>query len=145
MIRTKPLTRKAPMRRSAKRMRSGRSTGTPTKAEAARMAAIKEAGCVVANELGIFFTDENGERQPVPCEIHHLTVGGRHGQKRRGHLFTVGLNPWLHRGVPFGGMSVVSCQMRFGPSYALEPRRFREEWPDDWLLELQNQLIGELQ
>lgn len=145
MTRTKPLTRKAPLRRSTKRMKQGRSTGTPTNAERARFDAIKAIGCIVAHELGIYFLDENGERQPVPCEIHHLTVGGRHGQKRRGHLFTVGLNPWLHRGVPFGGMDAVSCQMRFGPSYAREPRRFREEVGDDErLLTLQNKLIGEL-
>lgn len=100
------------------------------------MAAIKEGGDVIAYALGLGF---------VPCEVHHLTTGGKHGQKRLGHMKTVGLNQWSHRGVPFDGWDATRCQMRFGPSYALEPRRFREEWPDERLLELQERLIGELQ
>lgn len=116
-------------------MKRGRSTGTPTKAEAARLEAIKEGGCVIAYSLGI---------DNVPAEAHHLTTGGKHGQKRLGHMATVGLNPWSHRGVPFNGWDKVKCQMLFGPSYALEPRRFREEWPDARLLQLQSELLGEL-
>lgn len=116
-----------------KPMKSCRSTGKPTKAEAARMDAIKEGGCVIAWSLGM---------QDVPCEVHHLTVGSRHGQKRRGHLYTVGLNPWSHRGVPFNGMDAVRCQILFGPSYAREPKRFRDEWPDDRLLSLQAKRLG---
>ena len=117
-------------------MRRGRSTGKPTKAEAERLDAIKEGGCVIAYSLGLS-DDEN----PMPCEIHHLTTGGKHGQKRLGHAATVGLNPWSHRGVPFNGWDKVKCQMLFGPSYALEPRRFREEWPDDRLLQLQDEIL----
>ena len=113
-------------------MKSGRSTGTPTKAQAARMGAIKERGCVIAHSLGMGY---------VECEIHHMTVGNRHGQKRRGHDFTVGLNPYSHRGVPFGGMDAVRCQILFGPSYAREPRRFRNEWPDERLLIMQDEVL----
>lgn len=111
-------------------MKRGRSTGNPTKAQQERMDAIKDRGCVVAFNLGM------GD---VYCEIHHLTVGGKHGQKRRGHDFTVGLNPWSHRGVPFNGWTVRQCKEMFGPSYALEPRRFREEiGSDEELLARQN-------
>ena len=114
-------------------MRRGRSTSSPTKAQAARFDAILETGCVVAHSLGLGY---------VPCEIHHLTVGGRHGQKRRGHDYTIGLNPWSHRGVPFGGMSAARCEELFGPSYARQPRRFRDEiGSDEYLLAVQNTLI----
>lgn len=99
-------------------MRRGRSTGTPTKAQRARFQAIQEIGCICCLQQGLGWS---------PAEIHHLTVGGRHGQKRRGHDYTIGLNPWSHRGVPFGGMSAAQCEELFGPSYARQPRRFREE------------------
>lgn len=110
-------------------MRRGRSTGTPTKAQQERFEAIRSVGCVSCLRLGI----------RSACEIHHLTIGGRHGQKRRGHDFTIGLCPWHHRGDPSGVWSTEAL----GPSYAREPRRFREEFGcDDFLLGYQNELIG---
>lgn len=114
-------------------MKRGRSTGNPTVAQQQRMDDIKEIGCIVAQALGLGF---------VPCEVHHLTVGGKHGQKRRGHDFTVGLNPWSHRGEPFNGMNAETCESLFGPSYAKQPRLFRQDiGNDDYLLDLQNTAI----
>lgn len=115
-------------------MRKGRSTATPTKAERARMDAIKEQGCVIARMLGLGW---------LPAEIHHLTLGGRHGAPRLGHMATVGLNTWSHRGVPLPGWTVEQCEARLGPSYARAPRAFRERWPDERLLEAQNRLLEE--
>lgn len=115
-------------------MRRGRSTGKPTKAQQARHDAIREAGCIVAYSRGLGF---------VPCELHHLT-GGLHGQKRQGHDHVVGLNTWSHRGEPFGGMTVSQCLEMFGPSYAKQPRAFREQVGDDErLVRLQRELLGE--
>lgn len=94
----------------------------PTKSEAARMLAIREAGCIASRIRGLGF---------VPCEVHHLTVGGKHGQKRRGHGKSVGLSPWHHRGVVPEGWTKARARKVFGPSYALEPRAFREEFGDD--------------
>ena len=113
-------------------MRQGGSTGVPTTAQAHRFELIKEVGCICCWTKGL---------ARVPAEIHHLTVGGRHGQKRRGHDYTIGLCPWHHRGVlPYIGAQVA---LGLGPSYALEPRRFREEFgSDDELLEFQNQAIA---
>ncbi|MHC1660603.1 hypothetical protein [Stenotrophomonas maltophilia] len=52
------------------------------------------------------------------------------------------MNLWSHRGEPFGGMSAARCEELFGPSYARQPRKFREEvGSDDYLLDLQNTLI----
>lgn len=97
--------------------------------------AIREVGCVVARLRGIGY---------VPCEKHHILTTGRHGTgKRRGEAFTVGLNPWSHRGIAFGEWSVHQCRDKLGPSYAREPRKFRELYPDDLLLTEQNRLIDE--
>ena len=116
-------------------MKRGRSTGTPTTADVIRFEAIHRLGCIASRKRG----------QVLPCEIHHLTVGGRHGQKRRGHQFTVGLSPWHHRGEPMYGMSHSECEARFGPSYARQPRLFRETFgQDDELLAYQNDLIARL-
>lgn len=107
-------------------MKQGRSTGTPTKSQKARFNAIKEVGCIVCR---LMF------RGWVPCHIHHLTVGGKHGQKRRGHDFTIGLCPWHHVGVDGNAKND-------GPSYALSPRAFRHEYgQDDVLLARQNEAI----
>lgn len=118
-------------------MRRGRSTGNPTKAQRVKHNAIREAGCLVAHIRGLAY---------VPCELHHLTIGGKHGAKRRGHDFVIGLNPWSHRGVPFGGLSAQQCAAMFGPSYAREPRRFRAYFgDDDALLARQNEILeGEI-
>lgn len=114
-------------------MKRGRSTSTPTKAQQMRFDTIREIGCIVARALCLGY---------VPCEVHHLTLGGRHGQKRRGHDATIGLNPWSHRGEPFGGMPAARCEELFGPSYARQPRKFRQEiGSDEYLLDLQATLI----
>ncbi len=116
-------------------MKHGRSTGTPTKAQEARFSAIYEIGCIACYALRIGY---------MPCQVHHLTVGGKHGQKRRSHDYTIGLCPWHHVGEPMAGLSHSQCADRFGPSYAREPRRFRQEiGSDDYLLDLQNTLIEE--
>lgn len=116
-------------------MKRGRSTGEPTLAEEYRFRLIKEIGCIAAHTLGLDWTY---------AEVHHLTLGGKHGQKRRGHAFTIGLNPWSHRGVPFGGLSAAECYDMFGPSYALQSRLFRQTFGnDDDLLAYQNRLIAE--
>ena len=116
-------------------MKRGRSTGTPTAAQAARFEAIREIGCLACRQAN---------RRWTAAEIHHLTVGGRHGQKRRGHDYTIGLCGWHHRSErPF---HVTPGQMRhwYGPSYALEPRQFRETFgQDDALLAEQEQLLAE--
>ncbi|MHC1660602.1 hypothetical protein [Stenotrophomonas maltophilia] len=58
-------------------MKRGRSTGKQTLAQQARLAAIKDIGCIVAYSLGIRFGED-----PVPAKEHHFTFGGKHGQKR---------------------------------------------------------------
>jgi len=107
-----------------------------TPVHAARFDAIKEGGCIIAHTLMI-----SPEDVPVYCEVHHLTFGDRHGGKRLGHMHTVGLNPWSHRGVLVYGWTAERCTDVFGPSMARDPRKFREAWPAALLLKLQNELI----
>lgn len=72
------------------------------------------------------------------CEIHHQTVGGKHGAPRLGHDFTIGLCPWHHRGKAWMGEEAD----RWGASFALTPRDFRHQFGNDhWLLAEQNRLI----
>jgi hypothetical protein len=112
-------------------VKRGRSTGTPTPAQLARFRAIREIGCVPCLQRGYW----------TACEVHHLTVGGRHGQKRRGHDYTIGLCTWHHRGkVPQPTLAA----LLYGPSYAEQARAFRAEFgQDDVLLARQNELIAE--
>ena len=91
-----------------------------------RDCAIRDIGCIVCLERGL---------GPTPCEKHHLLTTGRHGTgKRRGEAYTVGLCSYHHQGIG-------APDAALGPSYAREPRRFRELYPDEWLLTRQNELI----
>ena len=121
------------------------STGKPTKAEQSRMDAMKEQGqCVACYQVGL-----KGTRH---IEIHHLLSGN----KRIGHMATVSLCAWHHRGDTtnivvggFGGAtrSVTSAEATkwIGPSLANGSKPFRAEFgTDKELLELQNALLGHI-
>lgn len=101
---------------------------------AIRFDAMGEIGCIVARLRG---------HDKTYAERHHLLTTGLHGNgKRRGDEFTIALNPWSHRGQPFGGLTVEQCEEMFGPSYASQAREFREMFgSDDELLEIQNAML----
>lgn len=105
------------------------STNTPTRAESARMSAIKDGPCVCCEQIGM----------PSYCpEIHHLLSGN----KRRGHRFTVGLCAWHHRSVLADGYTKSSMTAIYGPSLADGSKPFREKFgSDDELLAIQDQLL----
>jgi len=111
----------------------GSSAPAPTRAQKARMDMIKEVGCLVARLRGYDW---------VYPEIHHLTADGRHGSPRRGHDFTIGLNPWSHRGEILEYYTEDQCLRMFGPSFAKDPNGFREAIGDDeYLLQCQNEML----
>ncbi|WP_057921136.1 Ref family recombination enhancement nuclease [Lysobacter capsici] len=115
-------------------MRRARSTGKPTRAQAARWDEIRALGCVCCLLKDI----------KRAAEIHHMTVGGKHGQKRLGHDHTFGLCAWHHRGENAFGSPRLGV-LAYGPSFALEPRRFREVFgTQDELLEFQNELLAKV-
>jgi len=123
-------------------LKRGRSTGKPTAAQQRRFDRIKDPdpetgiGCVIAHIRGEGF---------IPAAIHHFTIGGHHGQKRRGHDYTIGINDWSHQGRPLSeyGWDAAECKRILGPSFAIEPNAFREMFgTDDELLAVQNELLG---
>ena len=110
-------------------------SGQPVSAAAQlRFDAIRDIGCLACRL-----------RHPAlltACEVHHLTVGGKHGQLRRGHMATIGLCPWHHRGIA-NNCGRQRLRQWLGPSYAQEPVTFRETFGDDaFLLQAQDQLIA---
>lgn len=100
-----------------------------------RFTAIRECGCIACRLFGVVGI--------VMPQVHHLNFGDRHGGKRLGDEFTVGLCPWHHVGEPFQGMSASECRFQHGPSWQLEPRAFRERFgTGTGLLEYQNRLLA---
>lgn len=106
----------------------------PTKAEADRMRRIKLLGvCMACRQKG-YHTEL--------VEIHHLNADGKAGQKRRGHLFTIGLCEWHHRGVIASGWTKAGMEQLLGPSLK-DSRKFRFWFgTDDELLATQDRLLG---
>lgn len=60
-------------------------------------------------------------------EIHHLLSGNR----RIGHLATVGLCPWHHRGIALEGHTAQSMGIEYGPSLAHGSKPFRARFGSD--------------
>lgn len=115
-------------------MRRGRSTGNPTAAQLKRWDAIRELGCVCCRLRSIVRA----------AEIHHMTIGGKHGQKRLGHDFTFGLCAWHHRGENAFGSKDLGTKA-YGPSFAHEPSRFRRVFgTQECLLEVQNLMLEKM-
>lgn len=116
-------------------MRRGRSTGNPTKSEAAWLRTVKEAGCVCCAARG-YYREEDG---PL-AEAHHLLVGGI----RRGHGHTVGLCAWHHRGALIvSGWTHATHRRLLGPSLAEGSGPFHEAFgDDDALMDATNDLIA---
>ncbi len=106
---------------------------------AERRRGIKDCGCVVSRLLGVGY---------VYPEIHHLNFGGKAGGARIGDRYTVGLNPWLHRGVPLEGYSRHECQTIWGASMAVDPAMFKRLWAkcgmdfDQYLLAEQDRILS---
>jgi hypothetical protein len=134
--RSAPLKRKTPMRPGGKRLRQGRSTRTPTKAEAKRLHEVTHRECIACT------LNRGWSLAPAyagGCDAHHLLSGGR----RRGHDATIGLCPWHHRGVrPSDCPSDAVARDLYGPSLAHESKAFHATYgSDDELLALQNKML----
>lgn len=81
---------------------------TPTKAEREWMASVASFGCIACHLDGHF----------RPCAVHHIVEGN----KRLGHLFTIGLcQPGHHMdGEPLGMISVHPWKKRFEARYGTQ-------------------------
>lgn len=91
------------------------STGTPTKAQAARMAAIKRMQCKACCQESM--------PQPFPTEVHHLVDKGTR-KHSGGHDSTIPLCAWHHRGEITYPLTGREMKELHGPSFALHKRSF---------------------
>jgi hypothetical protein len=93
---------------------------------------VKSLPCIACELLGIHM-------QPFPTESHHLNLGGRAGQKRRGNDFTIPLCGWHHRGLVSRHVDSNVMAALYGPSLAKQSKAFRTRLgTDDQLLALTN-------
>lgn len=108
--------------------------GEPTSEQWRRWDLLRHHGCIACSLYGNRF---------VPGEIHHLTLGGKHGAPRLGHSLTICLCRWHHRGICNSYMDAEQMEKEVGPSYARTPKAFRAEvGGDQYLLDASNELIG---
>lgn len=97
--------------------------------------AIRDIKCIVCRMRG---------KAPMPAAKHHLLSTGKHGNgKRKGEKFTVGLCDYHHQGRAVVGTRVARLLEvdGYGPSYADNAREFRALYPDELLLQTQNEWI----
>jgi hypothetical protein len=114
-------------------VKRGRSTGKQTKAEAAHVQAVKRSGCLCCIALG-YAHDPDG---PM-VEAHHLLSGGI----RLGHMHTLGLCPWHHRGQPFvAGWSIEEHRERLGPPLSEGSVTFHARFGSDQELQRQQRQL----
>lgn len=110
--------------------------GKPSAEQERRWDAMRALGC-----LTCWMRD--GMSADDVTEVHHLTLGGKHGAPRLGHSYTVALCRWCHRGVKPHHHTAQEMETYFGPSYAYTPRTFRREYGDDQaLLDAQQERLG---
>lgn len=118
-------------------MKRGRSTGKPTKAEAARIVASKEGRCVacyIRASQGLM----NHDYVVVGCDYNHT----KSGNIRRGHMFGYALCVYHHRKHPLVFDSLRATAAIYGPSLMDGSALFHCVYgSDDELIALQNQLL----
>lgn len=120
-------------------MKRGRSTGKPTRAQAARIEAVKMGPCMACLVL-VGRGQIDRHKADGPCDYHHL----KSGNIRRGHDFGIGLCGWHHRALPDWAHTPPDMREAYGPSLMDGSRRFRETFgSDDELLALQNRWLAE--
>lgn len=104
------------------------------KARFIRFEKLKALGCIACRKQG---------RISFPVDIHHLNLGGRAGNKRRGDAYTIPLCLWHHRGVVGSPRATVQTRQLLGPSLAKQSKAFRAQYgTDEELLAEVNELIG---
>lgn len=88
---------------------------------------MQDVGCIAC----IIEGEKRGEdRRGTPADIHHRING-----YRMGHQHTIPLCPWHHRGVTAFGKGKHETVIALGPSKALHPIAFRDEYGTDEELE----------
>jgi hypothetical protein len=91
------------------------STRKPTVAEQARLDAIHAMPCLCCEIEGV--------SQPSRTEANHLVDRGSR-KLSGGHMATIPLCGYHHRGIPLPGLSADDMLFDYGPSLALHKRTF---------------------
>lgn len=91
------------------------STGKPTKAEQARLDRIHAMPCIAC--------EKERCRQPLRTEAHHLVDKGTRILSG-GHMATLPLCGWHHRGEKEYPLTQKEMHLIYGPSFALHKREF---------------------
>jgi hypothetical protein len=100
----------------------------------ARSPLVKSLQCIACQKEGC--------EQLQSTEEHHLNVGGKAGQKRRGNEYSIPLCGHHHRGEPPEGMTATDAYVILGPSLARNSVQFRCEYgSDDALLAETNEQL----
>lgn len=92
------------------------STSKPTKAEQLRLDRIHAMPCLACEKEHV--------RQPLPTEAHHLVDKGTR-LLSGGHMATIPLCKWHHRGERLEYMQGREMLLVYGPSFALQKREFK--------------------
>lgn len=134
------------MKASTKRMRQTRSTDTPTAAESARWATMRQVGCIACllGDLRLGYVRvpraAGDALAPGALQIHHLTSGGR----RLGHDASICLCRYHHMTdcLPMVGMPYREVAVIYGPGFGKGRKPFAAVYGTDAeLLEFQNHLV----
>lgn len=111
-----------------------RSTRKPTKLEQARLDAVHSLPCLAcAQEIEIAAHDGVLLTQPLPTEADHLVDKGTR-KHSGGHMATIALCGWHHRGEPFGMLTKGQMERVYGPSKAENKKAFVERYGGDRIL-----------
>jgi len=103
----------------------------PTKLEREWMDAISKIGCLACKKVDRFRR----------AEVHHVVVGNR----RLGHMYTIPVCDWHHRGVMPDGLSQADCREALGPSFARDKEQFTQRYGDEMkLLDQTSRLVKEM-
>lgn len=92
------------------------STGKPTKVEQLRLDRIHALPCLACEKERV--------RQPLQTEAHHLVDKGTR-LLSGGHMATIPLCKWHHRGERVEHLSSREMHIHYGPSLALHKREFK--------------------
>jgi hypothetical protein len=110
------------------------STKKPTKFEQARLNAIHNMECIACHIVGVPI-------QPFPTEAHHIVDKG-YRKHSGGHLSTLPLCGWHHRGQLKEGFPSGEMQYHYGYSFALDKKKFAANIGNErYLLEIVNRKL----